>query len=420
VVAPVHLPPVQTEWAAIMVEMPRVKSRRLAGSSARSWHVVSRDARDRLPDTRVGGIPSTIAFLAPFGMEPGLLLAAMSTGRRQGVSADAALLALPDVDTDHFYQCLARTLGVRFEFGRVRFAPSVRWPTAIHAGVAATIGENGQIVWLLAPRADTIECLVEAHGRGEIPSECLAITSPARFSAMLNAARADSIRLQASLGLAAKIGEDLSARGGASRDQRSAAAFGALFVTMAIVFGGIVWTSLCTLCGLVLTGTILLRLFATAASCELGDRRPAPALADHHLPVYSVIVALYREAAIAGDLVAALEALDYPRAKLDIKFVVEADDDETRAALVRLRLPVRYEIIVAPPGFPRTKPRALNVALPLVRPRHSRPPRHGPPACKAGSLSTMEPILGSPDCLPSNTPRCSTCSIPAWPRSACR
>jgi len=320
-----------------------------------------------LPDARVGGLPPAIAFLARFGVAPGLLLAAMSSAWRQGVSADAALLALPGADADNFYQCLAHTLGVRFEPGPVRFHPSVRWPTAIHAGIAATIAEDGQIVWLLAPRADRLDGLLEAHYRGEIPRARLVVTSPARFSAMLNAARPESIRQQASLGLPAMIGDDLSARAGASPGQRSAAVAGALFVAMAIGFGGILWTCLCVLCGLVLTGAILLRLFATAASCELGERRPAASLADHQLPIYSVIVALYREAAVARHLVAALEALDYPRAKLDIKFVVEADDEETRAALMRLRLPARYEIVVAPAGFPRTKPRALNVALPLVR-----------------------------------------------------
>jgi hypothetical protein len=47
--------------------------------------------------------------------------------------------------------------------------------------------------------------------------------------------------------------------------------------------------------------------------------------------------------------------------------VIEADDLATRRALTALKLPPSYEIIVAPHGWPRTKPRALNVALPLVR-----------------------------------------------------
>jgi cellulose synthase/poly-beta-1,6-N-acetylglucosamine synthase-like glycosyltransferase len=58
---------------------------------------------------------------------------------------------------------------------------------------------------------------------------------------------------------------------------------------------------------------------------------------------------------------------DYPTPKLDIKLVVESDDQETFAALAALKLSARYDVIVAPPGAPRTKPRALNMALAAAR-----------------------------------------------------
>ena len=54
---------------------------------------------------------------------------------------------------------------------------------------------------------------------------------------------------------------------------------------------------------------------------------------------------------------------DYPAPKLDIKLVVEADDAETLAALAAQRLGARFDVVIAPDGRPRTKPRALNVAL---------------------------------------------------------
>jgi glycosyltransferase XagB len=47
--------------------------------------------------------------------------------------------------------------------------------------------------------------------------------------------------------------------------------------------------------------------------------------------------------------------------------VIEHDDRATRLAIEALDLPATYEIVVAPGGWPRTKPRALNIALPLVR-----------------------------------------------------
>jgi cellulose synthase/poly-beta-1,6-N-acetylglucosamine synthase-like glycosyltransferase len=49
-----------------------------------------------------------------------------------------------------------------------------------------------------------------------------------------------------------------------------------------------------------------------------------------------------------------------------VKLVIEADDCEMADALAEMALPGYFEVIVAPLGEPRTKPRALNVALPLA------------------------------------------------------
>jgi cellulose synthase/poly-beta-1,6-N-acetylglucosamine synthase-like glycosyltransferase len=115
---------------------------------------------------------------------------------------------------------------------------------------------------------------------------------------------------------------------------------------------------------LAFSAMILLR--SMAAIANVGIVRP-PALADDELPNYTVVVALYREAGVAADLVRGLDALDYPKSKLDIKLVVEQRDPETLSRLVELELPGRYEIVVAPPGPPQTKPRALNIALASAR-----------------------------------------------------
>ncbi len=47
--------------------------------------------------------------------------------------------------------------------------------------------------------------------------------------------------------------------------------------------------------------------------------------------------------------------------------MIELGDQETLTALAALRLPPRYDVIVAPPGLPLTKPRALNMALAVTR-----------------------------------------------------
>lgn len=85
------------------------------------------------------------------------------------------------------------------------------------------------------------------------------------------------------------------------------------------------------------------------------------------MPVYSVIVALYREAAVVPDLVAALDRLVWPRSKLEIKLACEADDAETLSALAGQTLPPHVEVVHVPAVGPRTKPKALAYALPLTR-----------------------------------------------------
>ncbi len=109
---------------------------------------------------------------------------------------------------------------------------------------------------------------------------------------------------------------------------------------------------------------MLFRVAAVTIPPTAGEVPPLPEAA---LPGYTVLIPLYREAAVLPRIVPALAALDYPVAKLDIKFLLEADDAETAAALAKWPFPARFEVVTVPPGRPRTKPRALNAALPLAR-----------------------------------------------------
>ena len=88
---------------------------------------------------------------------------------------------------------------------------------------------------------------------------------------------------------------------------------------------------------------------------------------DDELPTYSVLVALYKETNQIETLTQSLWELDWPKHKLDIKLICEADDYETIEAILDAKLPPCFELIQVTPAQPRTKPKALNYALPLCR-----------------------------------------------------
>jgi len=111
----------------------------------------------------------------------------------------------------------------------------------------------------------------------------------------------------------------------------------------------------------------LLRLLALAAPAPKGPApvRPAPDRAG--LPTYSILVPLREEANMVDQLAAALGRLDYPAEKLQIIFVVEARSRSTVAAVRRHLRDPRFSLVEVPDAAPRTKPKALDFALPLCR-----------------------------------------------------
>jgi cellulose synthase/poly-beta-1,6-N-acetylglucosamine synthase-like glycosyltransferase len=90
------------------------------------------------------------------------------------------------------------------------------------------------------------------------------------------------------------------------------------------------------------------------------------ALDDELLPVYTVLVPVFREANIVAQLVGNLGQLDYPKDKLEVLILTEDEDDETRAAVASAGLPANFHLVKVPAGQPQTKPRACNVGLALA------------------------------------------------------
>ena len=120
---------------------------------------------------------------------------------------------------------------------------------------------------------------------------------------------------------------------------------------------------------LILSASMALRTFRNSSEEHISDEI-VHALKDADWPVYTILCPLYREAQVVPQFVQAMQALDYPPDKLQILFLTESDDVETRNAIRALSLPSHFNIVVVPDGKPRTKPRACNYGLMQTRGRY--------------------------------------------------
>ncbi|MFD0680586.1 MULTISPECIES: glycosyltransferase family 2 protein [unclassified Paenibacillus] len=87
------------------------------------------------------------------------------------------------------------------------------------------------------------------------------------------------------------------------------------------------------------------------------------AVDERTLPIYTILVPMYKESKVIPYLLANLERLDYPKAKLDVRLLIEEDDVEAQELLKSMNLPAYYTTIVVPHSLPKTKPKACNYGL---------------------------------------------------------
>ena len=151
------------------------------------------------------------------------------------------------------------------------------------------------------------------------------------------------------------------------------------FVFLTVVMGGLAFAPLATLIALnVAMGLFYLGSFifkgilvsvggGRAIEKDMSIEVAARALRDDELPVFTVLVPMFREPEMLPRLAQALRALEYPLGKLDIKIVLEAEDETTIQVAQTLGLEGVFEIIRVPPSQPQTKPKACNFALRFAR-----------------------------------------------------
>ncbi len=347
--------------------------RRVLGGRAREARAVP------LPPRRQRGEPDSLAARGAVAscpeldcvrgrLPPSVVAGAEARALKVGVGADRVLIDAGVMSEEEYIRALAQWLHLPFE--TLEHMPRALCPlsdagllTAARTPILPVeLGDGPARV--VAPRGLAVRLLVKAaRAHQSLPFVRLAAPRALdRFVARHGAA---------ALGQAATGGLDARCPMYSSAPRPTPRAIWIVPLLGLVALATALWPgALLNVLALFLTalfiGWTVLRLQCLFASAE-PTTRAAPALPDAALPLYTVIVPLYREASSVRGLVGALKSLDYPPEKMDVKFVVESDDRETRAALESLALGPRFEIIVAPDAGPRTKPKALNVALAFAR-----------------------------------------------------
>jgi hypothetical protein len=299
-----------------------------------------------------------------------VIAAAEHRARSIGLGADRVLICGDAITEEAYLTAVAAFLGTSYE--RLDRIPRADCPLddkqLIQAAAAGLLPlrEGSEIVWIIAPRCLTARRLadpapspaamvafVSSHLlRTPLALRCATRSQRARTTCRRGAAAVPAAFFQCAATTSQRTHRDCGALGSRGHNSCPCLHGDARSLRDMLMHG--------------LPGRAAALRLLSVAFAGKARRRPLRR-GDDRLPIYAIICALYREANVVNRLVAAIRALDYPLEKLDVKFVLEADDHETRRALANLDLGPPFEIITAPPIGPRTKPKALNVALPFAR-----------------------------------------------------
>jgi cellulose synthase/poly-beta-1,6-N-acetylglucosamine synthase-like glycosyltransferase len=89
---------------------------------------------------------------------------------------------------------------------------------------------------------------------------------------------------------------------------------------------------------------------------------------DVDYPIYSILLPLLtEEKKVLEQLLEAISNLNYPKEKLQVLLILEANDNETINNLKEINSELQYDVIIVPDFKPRTKAKACNYALNFIK-----------------------------------------------------
>ena len=316
-------------------------------------------------------IDPAIAFLGGSGISVRSLDLASRLAAYRGTAAYDELIAAGALGEEDYWACLAAYLGLPFVTGgdalalspAEPFVPSEALRRADRLMVAGDGMGGDEPLLFLAPTGAMLSRLRGTIENAPAIADRIRIASPSTIRSILLRRHAGHYAHYAVQRLRrASAASSAFGRPGPLIKSIMAVITGLSAAALWIAPALTLFSAAGLLC-LVFFNSVLWKL---AAAFHRREPQPAAMLDGPDLPTYTIMVPLYREANVVSDLVKSLGAIDYPHVKLQVLLIVEADDDDTIAAIDRFGTG-RFEIIRVPPAAPRTKPKALVFALPFAR-----------------------------------------------------
>jgi cellulose synthase/poly-beta-1,6-N-acetylglucosamine synthase-like glycosyltransferase len=297
------------------------------------------------------------------------LAAAEQRAQQVGTGADRVLISAGAIDEEIYLRLLADSLGISFEplEGNARTTCPFGDERLVEAPATGflPLQTEGDLQLVVAPRGLSARRIIHLiRSRPEL-TKIFRLTTAARLQSFVVHQAGDSLGERATSDLTRKHREMSAAPPRWKPPVAPILALGAASYA-AVMFAPSTAKLVCDVfLSLVFLSWMVLRI----AGLLIGHLPPSGRgrLPDKDLPVYTILVPLYREVGSVDGLIESLRRLDYPPEKLDIKLIIEPDDLDMRAALDPLRLISPFEVVVAPDIGPRTKPKALNAAMPFAR-----------------------------------------------------
>ncbi|MEH6361056.1 MAG: glycosyltransferase family 2 protein [Amylibacter sp.] len=293
----------------------------------------------------------------------GDLLKAWSIQRVEAAPIGEILIGMGTITIDQLYQALAVQHGLELVNFETR-PPSMNWATFSDAQTSL---QQGFVIWRNTDHNLTI-AITDPNNMATIrksyqhlnKSVSFMLVKPTDLQRFITLNQGRTLQ-EAALNYCPKT---MSCQSW-SRWKRSNVLGLAAFISVigASIFAPLIALSTTLVCVLIalmfLMGFRLLCLFALRKPFDAPDEP----LKTIKRPKVSIMVPLFKESAIIDRLLGRLQALAYPRELLEICFIHEEKDYETKAALDRLNLPYNMKTIEIPCGQLQTKPRAMNYAL---------------------------------------------------------